>query len=247
MPAKPERVIEPISLLQASWLSGMPVSVLEEAASIGKFRHYEDGAVVHARGAPCDGFYTIASGAVRFSRTTEDGKASSIAFLEAPNWFGEISVFDGKPRTHDGHAVGRTTLLFHPKTDFRRFLSRHPQIYERFLRMLSTRLRATFDMLEEAVTLPLSQRLARRLLELAQLRPSALSASVRRHARDVPLTQEELGHLLGMTRQSIAKQLRLWEQAGVLKTHYGRIAILDPQALAGAAFPERNPPRRFKP
>ena len=85
--------------------------------------------------------------AVRYTfRTTADGHATTIAVMEAPNWFGEISIFDGMPRTHDGHAQGPTTLLFHAKTDFKRLLARYPVIYERFARMLALRLRATFDL-----------------------------------------------------------------------------------------------------
>jgi hypothetical protein len=61
--------------------------------------------------------------------------------------------------------------------------------------------------------------------------------------REVPLTQEELGHLLGKSRQSIAKQLRLWEQDGLVQTKYGRVFIEQPAALAAIAYPDRNDPR----
>jgi len=162
--------------------------------------------------------------------------------MEAPNWFGEISVFDGMPRTHDGHALGPTTLLFHAKTDFKRLLTRYPVIYERFARMLALRLRATFDLVEEASVAPLSQRLARRLLELAQLEPSAMNAATIPRGREVPLTQEELGHLLGKSRQSIAKLLRLWEQDGLVQTRYGRVFIEKPDVLTGIAYPDRQLP-----
>ena len=232
-----------IALLRASWLANMPDAVLAEAADRGSFRSLADGALVHGRGDACDGFYTIAQGAVRFSRTTADGDSTTLAVLEAPNWFGEISIFDGLPRTHDGHAVGAATLLYHSRADFRRLLMRHPAIWEHFARMMALRLRATFDLVEEAATLPLSQRLARRLLELAQLLPSALASTAVLAGREVPLTQEELGQLLGKSRQSIAKLLRLWEQDGLLHSHYGRVFIDQPAALGRIAFPERSAPQ----
>jgi CRP-like cAMP-binding protein len=237
--------IDKIALLRASWLSGLPDDIVAEAAALGSVRVVENGALLHARGAACDGFYTIASGAVRFSRTTADGHLTTLAVLEPPNWFGELSIFDGLPRTHDGHAAGKTVVLFHAKSDFKRLLKRHPVIYERFTRMLSLRLRATFDLVEEAATAPLPQRLARRLLELAQSEPAATPAGVRR-VREVPLTQEELGQLLGKSRQSIAKLLRSWELEGLVQTRYGRISILRPQALAALAYPERTKPDTFQ-
>ncbi len=231
--------VDKISLLRESWLVDLPDEIVAEAAACGSLRSFEDGALIHARGDACDGFYTIARGLVRFTRATADGHTTTIAVFEASNWFGELSVFDGMPRTHDGHALGSTVLLFHAKTDFKRLLARHPIIYERFARMLSLRLRATFDLVEEAAVAPLSQRLARRLLELAQIEPSAMSALTIPRGREVPLTQEELGHLLGKSRQSIAKQLRIWEQEGFVQTNYGRVFIERPDALTKIAYPER--------
>lgn len=231
--------IDKAALLRNSWLADFPDDVIEEAATCGTIRIADDGTLLHARGAEADGLYTIATGAVRFTRSTADGHATTIALFDAPNWFGEISLFDGMPRTHDAHASGRTIVMFHSKTDFRRLLSRHPAIYERFAKILSLRLRATFDLVEEAAVAPLAQRLARRLLELAHLRPSALNAATITRGRDVPLTQEELGQLLGKSRQSISKFLHLWEQNGLIQTQYGRISIKQPDALRKLAFPER--------
>lgn len=242
--------IDKTNLLRASWLSGFPDEVVADAASSGVLRQVEDGGLIHARGAEADGFYTIASGAVRFSRATAEGQSTVIAVLDAPAGFGEISLFDGLPRTHDAHAAGPTVLLFHAKTDFRRLLQKHPAVFERFARMLSLRLRATFDMVEEAATAPLGQRLARRLLELAHLKPSAMNALTDRRGRDVPLTQEELGQLLGKSRQSISRQLQQWEQNGLIQTKYGRISIRRAADLGAIAYPERGkslPPEKEVP
>lgn len=233
--------IDKVALLRSSWLAEFPDEVITDAAACATLKSVEDGTLLHARGADGDGLYTIASGAVRFTRTTADGRATTIAVLDAPSWFGEISLFDGLPRTHDGHAAGAALLLFHARTDFKRLLSRHPAICERFAQMLCLRLRATFDMVEEAAVAPLPQRLARRLLELAHLKPSALSAATVRRGREVPLTQEELGHLLGKSRQSIAKLLRVWEQNGLVQTKYGRVSIRRPEALSHLAYPEQMP------
>ena len=228
-----------ISLLKTSWLADLPDEIVMEAAAGATVRTFEDGALIYARGDGCDGFYTIARGLVRFTRATADGHTTTIAVFEASNWFGELSIFDDMPRAHDAHALGAVTLLFHAKTDFMRLLSRYPVIYERFTKMLSLRLRATFNLVEEAAVATLPQRLARRLLELAQIEPSALNGVTIPHGRKVPLTQEELGHLLGKSRQSIAKQLRLWEQEGLVKTDYGRVFVERPDALRKIAYPER--------
>lgn len=243
MPIRSDDDIDKAALLRESWLADFPEEIIADAAACGTIRVVDDGTLLHARGAEADGIYTIAGGAIRFTRTTADGKATTIAVLVAPNWFGELSLFDGLPRTHDGHASGPTVVMFHAKTDFKRLLAHYPVIYERFTRMLSLRLRATFDLMEEAVVAPLPQRLARRLLELAHIRPSAFNAATSARGREVPLTQEELGQLLGKSRQSISKFLHVWEQNGLIQTKYGRISIKQPETLRKIAYPER-PPRK---
>jgi CRP/FNR family transcriptional regulator, cyclic AMP receptor protein len=232
--------IDKATLLGQSWLKDFPDEVIVEAAACGTLRVVDDGTLLHARGAEADGIYTIASGAVRFTRTTADGQSTTIAVLTAPSWFGEISLFDGQPRTHDGHAVGQTMVMFHAKSDFKRLLASYPAIYEQFAKMLSLRLRAVFDLVEESVVTPLQQRLARRLLELAHIQPSAKTAASLTRRREVPLTQEELGHLLGRSRQSISKFLHLWEQSGLIQNRYGRISIKQPEALQKVAYPDRT-------
>jgi CRP-like cAMP-binding protein len=245
MANRPLDDIDKSALLRKSWLAGFSSQIIDEAAACGVLRAVADGTLLHARGAKADGVYTIARGAVRFTRTTADGHATTIGVLEAPRWFGDISLFDGLPRTHDAHAAGPCVVMFHSKTDFRRLLANHPQILEHFARILSLRLRATFDMVEEAAIAPLPQRLARRLLEFAQLKISPFNetALAPAGARDVPLTQEELGQLLGKSRQSIAKLLRAWENDGLVQAKYGRISIRQPEALTRLAYPEREPSR----
>lgn len=239
MPIRPVHEIDKGALLRKSWLSGFPDEVIADAAACASLKAVDDGTLVHARGAEADGLYTIASGSVRFTRTTADGHATTIAVLDAPSWFGEISLFDGLPRSHDGFSLGPTTLMFHSKAEFKRLLDAYPAIYERFAKMLCLRLRATFDLVEEAAVTPLHQRLARRLLELAHLKASMLEATVTARAREVPFTQEELGHLLGKSRQSISKLLQAWEQEGLILTKYGRISIRQPEALCRLAYPEQ--------
>ncbi|TFW09411.1 helix-turn-helix domain-containing protein, partial [Oxalobacteraceae bacterium OM1] len=76
---------------------------------------------------------------------------------------------------------------------------------------------------------------------------SPLNAATLPGGREVPLTQEELGHLLGKSRQSIAKLLREWERTGLVETKYGRISITDADALNRIAYPEPPMARRKDP
>ena len=55
---------------------------------------------------------------------------------------------------------------------------------------------------------------------------------------DLKLSQQELGNILGATRESINKQIRAWEDDGYLKRTSGRIVICNPDALEDATMEE---------
>jgi CRP-like cAMP-binding protein len=76
------------------------------------------------RGDPPDGLFAVLDGAVRIAATTESGKKALLALLEAPTWFGEIAVFDGRPRAHDAVADENTLVAQVPQTALDAFVTR---------------------------------------------------------------------------------------------------------------------------
>lgn len=219
-------------VLRQSWLAGAEAEVMADAMTTVRQRILRDGELVFARNDPGDGIYTLASGVVRFSRATLEGRSSMISMLEPVSWFGELSTFDGLPRTHDAHAVGPTLLLHHGEADFRRMLKLYPMLYASFVKLLSKRMRRVYDWIEDATVLPFPARLARRLLALYH---GEADHSITRKVPAVPVTQEQLGQLLGRSRQTIAKQLLNWEARGLIRMHYGRVVIADSEGLQRVA------------
>ena len=72
------------------------------------------GEPVFSRGDPSNGIYCVISGAVRFGAVAPSGKESIVGLAEAPQWFGEIALFDDGARTHDAWADVTSTLLHLP-------------------------------------------------------------------------------------------------------------------------------------
>jgi CRP/FNR family cyclic AMP-dependent transcriptional regulator len=148
--------------------------------------------------------------------------------LEPGQWFGEISLFDELPRTHDAHAHGETVLVMLPRRDFARLLERHPHLWGHVVKLLCRRIRACFALLEDAAFLGLAARLAKRLLYLAERHGQPAPGGTR---IDLHLPQEELGRMMGATRESIGKQLKRWQRGGLVEVKYGSIVLRDRQRL----------------
>jgi CRP/FNR family transcriptional regulator, cyclic AMP receptor protein len=155
-----------------------------------------------------------------------------LAVIEPVNWFGEIALFDGRPRTHDAYAE-RDSVLFHlPRTELMALLERNPEHWHAFGLLLTHKLRLAFEAIEEAALLPAAQRIARRLLLMAG---GYGEPGVLRRVLKVP--QEDLAMMLALSRQTINQTLKQFELHGALQLRYAEIEILDAQKLAALADP----------
>ena len=193
-------------------------------------RRFPDGSVIFRRGDAAHGLYGVRSGRVQVLGRGADGREHVLTVLTAGEWFGELSLFDGLPRTHDNVALGDTELWLVPTAEFHALLRERPESYPEFAELMSHRVRMLFAFLEDAVLLDLPQRLAKRILELAADHGAAGEASV---AIDLHLPQEGLAAMVGATREAVGRHLKRWEREGWIRLAYGRLEVLDERALAG--------------
>lgn len=208
--------------------SSLPEDTVRRLTDAGSRRRVPDGGLIHAKGDEADALFGVISGAVRIASAGDDGRELVLAVLEPGAWFGEIALIDGGRRTHDAVALGESELIVVPKAAFVRLLAEHPPLSEHLLVLLCRRLRMTFSTLEDEAFLPLDRRLAKRLLALADAYGEAEGTATR---IALHLPQEELGHMLGTSRQTVNRLLGAWARDGLIARAYGRVTITDRAAL----------------
>ena len=212
----------------SQWLRDAPPALLQQLTALSRRRRLQDGEQLYARGDAPEGLYGVGRGLIRVELMAEDGREILFGLYAPGDWFGEMSLFDERPRAVHARAVGDTEIALLPAAQFRALLDAHPQWYRHFARVLSEKLRLALSAIEDTLLLPLSVRLAKRLLDLARVygEPTPQGLLIRLH-----LPQEDLGRMLGATRQSINKELRAYESRGLLQRRNGRIVIRDAAAL----------------
>ncbi|MBX3619299.1 MAG: Crp/Fnr family transcriptional regulator [Rhizobacter sp.] len=213
------------------WFAGCAPALQAALLGLGRMARLPSGTRLFARGDEAAGLCCVTAGALRVGALQADGSESLLAWVEPYQWFGEISLLDGLPRTHDAVADGDSTVLIVPQPALLAWLDAHPACWRDLGRLACTKLRTTFTVLEDIAHLPLEPRLAKRLWQVAHAygaRPDA----PRRHIR---LPQEQLALMLGVSRQTANKALRALEAQGVLKLRYGAIEVVDLPRLAGVA------------
>ncbi|HRI17877.1 MAG TPA: Crp/Fnr family transcriptional regulator [Burkholderiaceae bacterium] len=215
-----------------SWFSKLSQPLREAILSRSTVRRVGDGALLSSRGAQADEWCGVARGSVRISSVSLSGKQVSLTYVEPGLWFGDISLFDGLPRTHDANAHGATTLLVVRKPDFQQILSQHVELYDALLRLNCRRLRLMFDVVEDLNTRPLAARLARQILLLARSYGVPRGEEIR---IGLQLAQEDLAQLLGASRQRVNQELKALERDGALRIEPARLIVLSKEKLLAIA------------
>lgn len=189
---------------------------------------YRRGDLVFERDEPASTLYIINTGQVKISLQSPSGQEAVLAVLSDGEFFGELSLFDDKPHSAVAQAIGNTSLLTLHRDHFLAFIRRHPEVAIKIFRVLSARLRQTNEVLQDAAFLDIPSRVAKRLLELAESHgirtPQGLLI-------DLSLTQEEIAGMVGATRESVNKALRLYIDRGLITREKQRITVLEPQEL----------------
>ena len=179
-------------------------------------------------GEPGDSLYVLLAGKVKISLLSAEGKEAILSLMAAGDVFGEMSLLDGLPRSATVTSLEDCRLMVIGRQDFVQFLKRHADVALNLLAALSQRLRTTNNLVENLSFHHLPSRLARLLLDLGQRHGKVESGGV---AIGLRLSQEELGNLVGASRESVNKQLRAWAESGLLEYQQGTIVIKKVDAL----------------
>ena len=212
------------------WFTSIPRAQREALLGAAELIHARRGAMVFRQGDPIHaaggGFYGLVAGTIKISSLRQDGREAILAVLEPGNWFGEITLIDGSPRTHDATALESLDLLVVPPEAFAHQM-RDVVFANAIAAMLAARVRMLYGLTEDATLRSLRARVAHRLLVLA--RGDATQSVHLRHQLQLP--QEALAMMLGVTRQTLSKELNALAGEGVVALGYGRIELRSIDAL----------------
>ncbi len=138
-PSRSTRV--PVELLaNVPLFSGLSRRELRKLAQLMSEVHYRDGRVVVERGLPGNAFFVIVDGAAKvYAGKVPTGRPK--AKLKAGDFFGELAVLDGGPRTATVVADGSLAVLRLSRPAFLKMVTREPKVGVAIMAELAGRLR----------------------------------------------------------------------------------------------------------
>lgn len=212
-----------------SIFSDLDRPALERLARYAKTRKYRKGAIVFSKGDPGDRLLAVISGTVKIGIAGASGRSTTFNLVGAGELFGEIALLDGSARTADAVANAPCEILAIDKRDFLPFVESEPRVLMRLIELLCRRLRWVSEHAEQIGLPDLPTRLAKALLRLGERDPAFAATG------KVTVTQQEISEMIGMSRESINRQLRAWAALGWVRLGHGAVVIADRAALKGAA------------
>ena len=184
--------------------------------------------VLFRKGDPGTNMMVVLRGRVKVCTHSEDGKELVLNLFSPGDVFGEIALLDGADRTADAVTIDDCDLLVLERRDFLPFLRSHPDACLKLMAVLCQKLRQTSELLEEALFLEGPSRLAKRLVHLAEAFGRPVSDGVQ---INLQLSQQQLGNMVGMSRESMNKHLRQWREEDLIRIRDGYYVITDLEAL----------------
>ncbi len=216
-------------LAQVPLFSHLPDEGLDELGEKLQRRRFEREQIIFHKNDPGSTLYIIISGKVKIVLPSAEGEAVLVALLSTGDFFGELSLFDGEPRSATSIASEPTDILTLDQEDLFEYLRGNPNAAEEIFSELSLRLRRTDELLSDAAFCNLSTRLSKRILDLAERygQPNE-EGNTRINMR---LRQQDLADMVGATRESVNKMLKTYKLKNLLSIKSGYITILDEGAL----------------
>jgi CRP/FNR family transcriptional regulator, cyclic AMP receptor protein len=195
-------------------------------------RRFRRNETIFHQGDPGDALHIVSSGAVKIVLPSTEGDEAIIATLRRGDFFGELALLDGAPRSATAVALEASETWTLPRAAFLEMLEQDKALRESLLAGLARELRRITGHVEELHFLDLAGRLAMRLTRLAvDAKPDARGAV---HL-PWPYTQSDLAAMIGGTRQSVNRLLSELVDEDLIEIEHDELVIVDLDRLAHRA------------
>lgn len=205
------------------WFSQLPPIFKAFILSHAVQQNFDKEQAIFHSGDAFNGLYAVLKGSVRLGYIDIEGKESVAAIVEPIMWFGEISLVDAQPRSHDAIAIQKSLILHIPSSAIQKLLQEQPIFWYHIAQLTSQKLRFAFLELISIQTQTLKQRLAQRLMFILNGYGNHLMIE----KKTIHLSQEQLAQMLTCSRQTVNQELQTLEKQNILRLSFRKIEILD--------------------
>jgi CRP-like cAMP-binding protein len=179
-------------------------------------------------GDPSSHVYVLVHGKVRLVRSGPQGREAMLGFIEPGEPFGYVAAWAGTVHRVSAQAAQVSRALSWEAAAVSRFMTEHPGMAFRGLRLMAQYVEGSWDRLEDLTTGHVEWRIARALLRLAHLteRPTDVGSAV-----SVEVREQDVAELVGSTAYTVSRILSAWKRLGIVDVRREHLILYKPDAL----------------
>lgn len=181
------------------------------------------------QGDPVDCLYIVQEGRIMLTRMSSSGKEVILGFAGPGQFFGEVSLLNGGESSFNALAIQPTALLVVRRRAFASVLE-DPDSARSLLEVLAGRCQSAWEQVELLGCCSLSERLNAALLMLCREHGVRTSEGI-----EIPVNQSQLASMVGVTRESLNRQIRELREKTVLRIkkgpHHTSVIVRAPEQL----------------
>ena len=215
-------------LRQTPVFSGLSDEELDELVPLVVKRRLRKDTVVFHEGDPGSAFYLVKTGRVKIYKSSAYGREQVLSILGDGQIFGDVPTFDGGPYPATAATMTEAEIYLIRREDFQGILRRHPEIALKVIRVLGARLRQSMELIRDLSFKQVPHRLAGLLLKLSGEYGKETGAGL---LIELPLSRQELADIVGTSRETVTRELKKMEKAGIIGLNRRRITVIDTKRL----------------
>lgn len=171
-----------------------------------------------------EGIFVLLKGSVKLFVSLRGGKTLILRVVQSGEVLGLSATMSSKPAEYTAETLSPTQFLYVPRKDFLSLLDRHPEICISVVEVLSHQLREAVNMIHYSSG---SQPAVEKLGDLLELWIAENGEITERGIElKLPLTQEEIGQMIGVSRETVSRLLAEFEEQGILELEGSRVRMV---------------------
>ena len=191
---------------------------LEQIAGVAAQRKVARGTVIVRSGDATDSLYILINGSARVLNSDEEGREVILSILGPGDFFGEMGLIDGSPRSADVVAAEACEMLVISKADFKRCLQENFDVALNIMKRLVERLREADRKIESLALMDVYGRVAKLLLEFSEVHEG--QRLIRRK-----VTKQDIAKMIGASREMVSRVMKDLEASGYIRVEEGLIVL----------------------
>jgi CRP/FNR family cyclic AMP-dependent transcriptional regulator len=223
-----------VHLQKIPLLAGVSPETLSMIGAALQLRTVERGTQVLQKGSPGDHLLFVLSGRLQAVDITEDGREIGLNLLVSGDYFGELSIVDGLPRSASVVALENSLIALLPRTQALALIYHTPLIVERLLKRMASSVRKAADYRTILGIPNASQRVFALLQQFAKIAPGGLVVI------DKLPTQQEMAIMVNTSRETVSRAIHILMSRGVVEKDLRRLIVSQPEELRRAVSSEAS-------